>query len=386
MVLRMIIMILTTLGVLIGSHYFLYYSAIQGFGIDKGVFRQVLLGSLLFLSVTFPITAPIVRFWRNFFSQLCFYLAMAWVALLVNLLLATIAGWALAGVMKLVGRGFNPKWIAIIVVVASVLFTVYGVLRARYPQVHRINVRIEGLPESWQGRTIVQLSDIHLGNIIRAGFMEQIARKVNAIEPDVVVITGDLFDGLGGEFASFLKAIDLLEAKHGVFFVIGNHEIYNNAASLLQKTKLRELNNEVVDLDGLQIAGVKFPGLRNQKELAQLRRKLSKDKPSILLFHTPTSVLQAEEDAVSQQMTTYWMPDTSCALNRELGIDLQLSGHTHAGQIFPFGFISSLIYKGRDRGLHKDGTFNLYVSSGTGTFGPPMRTAGRSEIVAITLK
>ena len=96
--------------------------------------------------------------------------------------------------------------------------------------------------------------------------------------------------------------------------------------------------------------------------------------------------LRPDEGRAEEHSATYWAPDTSCELNRELGVDLQLSGHSHAGQVFPFGLLARLIYKGRHKGLHRDGPFQLYVSSGTGTFGPPMRTAGRSEIVAITLK
>lgn len=119
--------------------------------------------------------------------------------------------------------------------------------------------------------------------------------------------------------------------------------------------------------------------------MVRIRQELT-SAPSILLFHTPTSILKERKDEIAEHFETYWMPDTSCVLNRKLGIDLQLSGHTHAGQIFPFGILTHFIYQGRDYGLFQDGPFQLYVSSGIGTFGPPMRTAGRSEIVAITLR
>jgi hypothetical protein len=202
----------------------------------------------------------------------------------------------------------------------------------------------------------------------------------------MVLITGDLFDGLGGDYPSFVDAIDTIEAVRGVFFVFGNHEIYSQTEPVLDRLKLRVLRDEVVVVDGLQIVGVGYPGLSDEEELARLRKELSDEMPSILLFHTPTDIVQRGEDIMARQFATYWGPDTSCTLNRELGIDLQLSGHAHAGQVFPFGLFTRLIYKGRDRGLHRDGSYHLYVSDGTGTFGPPMRTAGRSEIVAITLR
>jgi predicted MPP superfamily phosphohydrolase len=327
-----------------------------------------------------------VRFWHNTLTELCFYLAMAWIALAVNLLLAADVGWLLIGLARLAGRSLDLKWFALVALALSVFFAAHGVWRARHPQLHRIEVTIKDLPQAWQGRSIVHLSDLHLGFIHGAGFMQQVAEKVNALEADMVLITGDLLDGMGGNVADYLDAIDLLEARHGVFFVIGNHEIYNQASPLLDGTRLRILRDEVVEVEGLQIVGVGFPGLGSDEELDLLRAKISAEQPSILLFHTPTDILQRGEDIASLHMNTYMSPDTSCAVNRELGIDLQLSGHTHAGQIFPFGLITRLIYRGRDRGLHRDGDFKLYVSSGTGTFGPPVRSSGRSEIVVITLR
>jgi predicted MPP superfamily phosphohydrolase len=104
------------------------------------------------------------------------------------------------------------------------------------------------------------------------------------------------------------------------------------------------------------------------------------------MYHTPTDIGEQYADMGSQQARTYWFPDTNMNLAKEAGIDLQLSGHTHRGQLFPFGFLSRAIYKGYDHGLHSDGRFHLYVSSGVGTWGPPMRLEGVSEIVILKLQ
>ena len=141
-----------------------------------------------------------------------------------------------------------------------------------------------------------------------------------------------------------------------------------------------------------QIAAITFPAsaasltnciIAGQRRLH--RHDLAVEKPSILLFHTPTNADQMGNNKVEQHFSTYWRPDTSCSLSKALGIDLQLSGHTHAGQFFPFTLATRLIYGGRDRGLHTDGVFNLYTSRGTGTWGPPLRTGGPGEITVITL-
>jgi predicted MPP superfamily phosphohydrolase len=101
-------------------------------------------------------------------------------------------------------------------------------------------------------------------------------------------------------------------------------------------------------------------------------------------FHTPADILR--DDTPDRRTTTYWRPDTSFALNRDLGVSLQLSGHTHKGQMFPFGYLTGWIYSGLDYGLHHKDGFSLYTSSGVGTWGPPMRTGTAPEIVVLTLK
>ena len=385
MVLRLILLIAAVLGLLVGGHYLIYHSTVRAFAIEPGTLRKVMLGLVLFLSASFPLAILLVKIGQNWFSGGFFVLAALWMGLFFNLLLAAGPGWLVAGVSRLAGLNIDPRWIFIGAACMALLFTAWGVWRARSPEVRRIEVAIDGLPEAWRGRKIVHLSDLHLGHTNGVGFMQGVVRQVNALEPDLIVITGDLFDGMGGDFDACVPVIDGLEAGHGVFFVAGNHELYAESGPIIAKTKLRVLDAEVINVEGLQIAGVAYPGLSSEAGLESFRDALKSDRPAILLFHTPTDIIKQGEGRAAQQLSTYWAPDTACVLNRELGVDLQLSGHTHAGQIFPFGPLTRLLYQGRDRGLHKDGSFNLFVSTGTGTFGPPMRTSGDSEIVVITL-
>ena len=386
MVVKLILLIAAVLGLLVGGHYLLYHSAVRAFAIEPGILRKVMLGLVFFLSASFPLAILLVKTGQNWFSGGFFVLAALWMGLFFNLLMAAGLGWLAAGVVKLAGVKLDPRWIFIGAAALALLFTGWGVWRARHPQVRRIEVAIEGLPEAWRGRKIVHLSDLHLGHTNGVGFMRDVVRQVNALEPDLVLITGDLFDGMGGDFDACVPVIDSLKAKHGVFFVAGNHEVYSQSGPIVARTALRVLDAEVVEVEGLQIAGVAFPGLASEADLERFKKSLRTDLPSILLFHTPTDIIKPGGGRAAQQYSTYWAPDTSCTLNRELGVDLQLSGHTHAGQIFPLGLLSRLLYNGRDRGLHKDGSFNLFVSTGTGTFGPPVRTSGDSEIVEIVLR
>ncbi len=385
MIVRLIFLIATVLGLLVGGHYLIYYSAVRAFSVEPGTFRKVMLALAFFLSASFPLGILLVKLGRNPLSSGFFILAALWMGMFINLLVAAGLGWLAAGVWKLAGLKVDPRWIFLSAAALALLFCAWGVWRARNPEVRRIEVAMDGLPEAWRGRTIVHLSDLHLGHANGPGFMRSVAGKVNALDPDLVVITGDLFDGMGGDFQACVPAIDSLQARQGVFFVTGNHEVYSQTGPVVSKTRLRVLDSEVVEVGGLQIAGVAYPGLSSEAELERFKEALRTDQPSILLFHTPTDIIQRGEGEAARHFSTYWTPDTSCRLNRELGVDLQLSGHSHAGQIFPFGLLSRLLYKGRDRGLHKDGSFNLFVSCGTGTFGPPMRTSCRSEIVVITL-
>jgi hypothetical protein len=194
--------------------------------------------------------------------------------------------------------------------------------------------------------------------------LEKIVKKTNELKPDVVALTGDLVDGSAPVTLEMLKPIEKIKAP--IFFVIGNHEIYDDlkfVIPMLNRTKMKIIRNTVINWKGIQIAGIDFyesskPAI---KALNQIR--LNKNKFSILLNHAPIGFETAAK----------------------AGFDLQLSGHTHNGQIFPFNFLVKLRYKFLT-GLHKINNSYLFVSQGTGTWGPPMRLLTDSEIVVIELK
>jgi len=194
--------------------------------------------------------------------------------------------------------------------------------------------------------------------------MERIVGETIKLNPDVVFITGDMVDGSARLHKHTFKAINRL--KMPVFFVTGNHETYegmDEVFRVLEGSNLKILSGEVIDFKGVQVVGVNYSFERNHLQNTLNQLKIEKEKPSILLYHLPQE-----------------LESTHAA-----GIDLQLSGHTHNGQMIPFNYLVKLMFP-YIRGLYDYKGTKLYVSQGTGTWGPPMRLGSRCEITLINLK
>lgn len=213
---------------------------------------------------------------------------------------------------------------------------------------------------------IVQITDVHVGPTIGREFIEEIVARVNALEPDVVAITGDLVDGTVEQLAEHVAPLAKLRAKHGVFFVTGNHEYYSGAdewIAHLRSLGIRVLRNEHVPIGGED--GFDLAGIDDMSARPDLRRALAGrdgSRACVLLAHQPRGI----------------------ELANELGVDLQLSGHTHGGQIFPWNFAVRL-QQPFVAGLHKLSRAYIYVSRGTGYWGPPMRLGAPAEISEIEI-
>jgi len=205
---------------------------------------------------------------------------------------------------------------------------------------------------------VAHLSDIHVGTIHNSGYLKRIVEKTNNLDPDMIMITGDFFDGLGPVSSHTVEPLKRLKAK--TFFVMGNHEKYEDmdkVEQILVATGVVVLRNEMKEFMGLQIVGVDYPEREGQKDNPVLKEiVLDRSKPSILLYHVPAGLEDAEQ----------------------AGIDLQLSGHTHNGQIVPFNFLAKLFYP-KVKGFYRVGKLSLYVSPGTGTWGPPMRLGSKKR-------
>jgi hypothetical protein len=238
-----------------------------------------------------------------------------------------------------------------------------------------VRVPITKLPKDLDGYTIVQISDLHVGPTIGRAFVEEVVAKANAQRPDAVVITGDLVDGSVDQLEEAIAPLADLRAKDGVFFVTGNHEYYSGVDAWLahlRKLGVRVLRNERVALrdaagGGLDLAGVDDHSARRfgRGHGTDLERALGDRDASravVLLAHQPKTFLEAVAH----------------------GIDLQLSGHTHGGQIWPWGYAVKLDQP-HIAGLSREGASQIYVSRGTGYWGPPMRVGAPAEVTRVEL-
>jgi predicted MPP superfamily phosphohydrolase len=269
-----------------------------------------------------------------------------------------------------------PRASAAAVPVLALLVTAVGVVNARrLAHVKTVAVPIAGLPHALDGYTIVQLSDIHVGPTIKRGYLNAIVNRVNALQADAVAITGDLVDGSVAQLGLHTEPLQRLRARDGVYVVTGNHEYYSGAREWiaeLRRLGLTVLMNEHVlhERDGaaLMIAGVTdFTAhhyIEQHRSDAQQAGAgaVREVAVRILLAHQPRSA-----------------PAAAAA-----GFDLQLSGHTHGGQFWPWNLLVPL-QQPYVAGLHRLRQLWVYTSRGTGYWGPPVRFGAPSEITRLRL-
>jgi predicted MPP superfamily phosphohydrolase len=232
-----------------------------------------------------------------------------------------------------------------------------------------VPVALERLPDSWRGRTALLISDIHLGNINGIRFARRITSLAQRLNPDVVFIPGDLFDGTKADPAMIAAPFFELAPPLGVFFASGNHEEFGGAthySEALKHAGFRVLDTECTTVDGLRILGVPYEVSNYPMRLTQFltRFRLNEGSASILLQHVPTRLPIVEQ----------------------AGVSLQLSGHTHGGQVFPFSWITRRAFGKFTYGLQRFGALQVITSSGVGTWGPPMRVGTHPEVVLITFQ
>ena len=362
--------LLVVFGLLYGWHYFLYFSTVHFFGIAGRTGRRAVAALFFLLPISFFVSEFLLRRAENSFARAFSIVSSLWLGVGLALMLFFAVAWAALGIFRLHNPRPSPLVFGLAAVLVTCLYSAYGVWNAYHPRVENITVKIKNLPPEWRGRTLVQITDLHLGLILGQAFLERIVEQVNAQSPAVVLVTGDLFDGDDRGLDRLAGPLNAIHAPLGAYFVTGNHDTYLGVAralDVLKKTRVRALGDEMVVLDGLQIIGINYPTRGFSRDIAAAIRgipRFDREKPSILLYHSPTQIPEVK--------TT--------------GVNFQVSGHVHHGQMFPIQFITRLIYGKYYYGLNVEGDFAIYTSSGTGTWGPMMRTGNHPEITVIHLE
>jgi predicted MPP superfamily phosphohydrolase len=288
------------------------------------------------------------------------------VGLLSFAFMGSVLCWILYGTIRALKIPVASTSIGYSVFGLALAAAVYGSVNASRIRTSRYKVALRNLPDEWKGKTGVMVSDVHLGNVRNVGFSQRVAAKVKALNPDVLFISGDMFDGALVDLEACAAPWGAINAPLGSFFVTGNHDEFADSAKILEalrKVGIRVLDNERVTVDGLQIVGVHDGVARDDREFRAVlaQSHIDRNRPSILLNHQPSHLS---------------IPD-------EFGVSLQLSGHTHNGQFWPWSLLVARIFGRFAYGLNRFGGLQVITSSGVGTWGPPMRVATRSEIVVI---
>jgi uncharacterized protein len=361
----MVIMLLVLLTILVSAHFFVFSTIAKFFHITNVKLKSIFIVLSLALPILFIITSIITRVFDSKFNELIYAVVATWFGVLANLLFACLIGYVffyLFNYFKI--NNFN--YLFSLLVIAALVVSIYGIWNAFNPQLKNITVHIKNLPANWQNKKIVYISDLHLGAVNQLGFMKKVNALINAQDADLVLIGGDYFDGTCERLTDLASPLTEMKSKNGIYFINGNHESYidGNVDQILANVGVHVLKNEITEINGLNIIGADFTtDFGNKATVEELLKKVNPDGANIFLYHEPRYVNQA----------------------KAAGIKLQLAGHTHDGQQLPFNFFTWLIYGKYDSGFYTEGDYNIYTSTGVGTWGPPMRIGNTPEVVAITL-
>lgn len=333
-----------------------------------------------FLVLSYPVGRFLERLIPSYGSELVAKIGAFWLGAMLYLVIIFLV----VDIIKMINSltGFPSIWtysnsidfrqklvIGVYSIVAIILL--FGHINALYPRVNRLSISTSKEFSYNQVLKIGMASDIHLGTIISNGRLERFVKMMNDQNPDIILLAGDIFDeDLGPVIKNDMgKLLSQLKAPLGVFAITGNHEYIGGvgpAVKYLEDHNIKVLQDTTFTIDGiLNIIGrddrqssVMGGGIR--KDLKAIASNVDKGLYTILMDHQPYNLNEAVEN----------------------GVDLQLSGHTHHGQMFPFNFITKAIFE-VSKGLKKIENTYVYVSTGFGTWGPPVRIGNRPEIAVI---
>jgi hypothetical protein len=389
-----VVFALIALCVQLGLHYYLWRRLVRDTGLPRRA-RRAATVALILLALSIPATMWTHRAGVAAVSDRLAWISFPWMALLAMTALA-LAVIDLGRVLGVLGREVRKVWrpaddapasparrVALARLGGGAALAVaggavaVGVRNALGPhRVVDVPVTLPNLGRDLDGFTIVQITDLHAGLTIGRGYVADVVERAMALAPDLIAVTGDIVDGSVGRLRDCVVPLADLRAPHGVFLVTGNHEYYSGADAWLAELArlgLRPLRNQRVRITrgaaGLDLAGVDDHtagglGRGHGPDYATALAGRDRAVPVVLLAHQPIQVHAAAEH----------------------GVDLQLSGHTHGGQLWPWHYVVRAQQGGLVAGHYRVGATQLYVCRGCGYWGPPVRLGAPPEIARIILR
>jgi hypothetical protein len=321
------------------------------------------------LTLTFVATTIMAMRYSNPWLRLAYRISATWLGVLNFAFFAACAAWTFSAAMAPLPFQIEPRFVAAMFFGCAILLTIYGLVNASWLRVTRVTAKLANLPEGWRDRTVALVTDLHLGNFRGSGLVRRVVARLQQVGAEAVFISGDLFDGSKANLDAMIEPWKKFSAPAGVYFVTGNHEEFTARANFLkavERAGIRVLNNEKVEINGMQIVGVHDGEAQDPRVFREILRAaaLDRNRPSILLAHKPSNLAIAEEQ----------------------GISLQLSGHTHGGQLWPWTWVAARYHGRFNHGLNRSAELQVHTSNGVGTWGAPLRVGTRSEIVLIRLE
>jgi len=372
-----LVFVAIALGLVSGMHYYLWARLVRDPQLPE-TWARILTVTIVALGVAMPATLFAARLLPGSVARPAIWVSFVWMG--VGFLLVAFLG--LADLARLVAfvvaRYHGPsepdperRIVLARTVAAGVGAVVAGLsaigIRSALSgiQIKQLDVKLRGLPQQLAGFRLVQISDVHVGPLLRKDWVARVVEQIRQLAPDLVAITGDLVDGRVHELREHVAPLAKIEARRGVYFVTGNHEYYSGVEewyAYLPSLGVRPLRNERVEVaPGLELAGIEDP--TGAPDLAAALHGRDPEGALVLLAHQPRQFAEAAKR----------------------GVPLTLSGHTHGGQIWPFSWLVALAQPYL-AGLHRRGESQLYVSRGTGFWGPPMRVFAPAEITLLRLQ
>jgi len=362
----MSIIFIAALAVLQVLIVFLSFVIYKVFAAAFGIGGSTLLVFFVALSFTFIVASVLASRYKNWLVRWFHFASTCWFAFIGPLFCGCIAFLLIENIALVFGWQIIPSVAGWLSFGGAVLLYIYGIGNARITNITRISVKIPDCPEWWHGKKIVFISDTHFGNEYGAHFAAKIVQKMSSCAPQAVFIGGDFFDGVRCDPDAILSPFRKLSVPYGIYFSSGNHEYYGDSElffDAVRRAGIIILKNEKKTIEGMNFFGVDFKDAGGRKDFENVcaEMEINPAKANVLIKHIPDNLDIAER----------------------AGVSLELSGHTHHGQIFPLSYLTRAIFEGYDYGLKQFGKMAVYTSSGAGASPTPFRVGTHSEIVCI---